>query len=38
MRIVRWLGIIVGTLIAVIALLAIAARLSDGPIAIFAGG
>ncbi len=38
MRILRWLGIIVATLIAVMALLTIAARLSDGPIAIFAGG
>ncbi len=38
MRIVRWLGIIVVTFIAVIAVLAIAARLSDGPIAIFPGG
>ncbi len=38
MRIVRWLGIIVVTFIAVIAVLAIAARLSDGPIAILPGG
>ena len=38
MRALRWLGIIVATLIAVAALLAIVARFSDGPIAIFAGG
>ncbi len=38
MRIVRWLGTIVATPIAVIALLAIVARFSDGPIAILPGG
>jgi len=38
MRIVRWLGSIVAALIAVAVLLAIVARFSDGPIAIFAGG
>jgi len=37
-RIARWLGIIVATLVATLALLAAAARLSDGPIAIFASG
>ncbi len=38
MRTLRWLGIMIAMLIAVIALLTLAARLSDGPIAIFAGG
>ena len=38
MRIVRWLGIIVATPIVAISLLAIAARFSDGPIAILPGG
>jgi hypothetical protein len=38
MRIVRWLGILVAGLVAVVVVVAIAARFTDGGIAIFPGG
>ena len=38
MKVIRWLGIVLGVLVAVVASVAIGARLSDGPIGPFPGG
>lgn len=38
MRVIKWIGIGIGAFVALLLALSVAARLSDGPIAIFAGG
>ena len=38
MKMIRWIGIALGTLIALVALVAFGARFADGPVAMFPGG
>ena len=38
MRVIRWIGIAIGVLVLCVGALAIGARFSDGPIAMFPGG